>query len=142
MFCVSLQLMSPWTLSTMSGLHNKILYLWEDQVRSIRLLFAPPYLRIFGRCVLMCFPKPPFLWVLDTVVLMELCLCSQPMRCGQGAVLRCSAVCGAFLNCAEHSCTQMCHSGACQPCQLQVQQGEWRAARSIRCSDRRTFAWS
>lgn len=31
-FSVSLQLMSPWTLSTMSCLCNKILHLWEDQV--------------------------------------------------------------------------------------------------------------
>ncbi|XP_070708642.1 transcriptional repressor NF-X1 [Pempheris klunzingeri] len=53
------------------------------------------------------------------------CICgktSQPMRCGQGTVLQCDKVCGAFLNCAEHTCAQVCHSGACQPCQLQVQQ--------------------
>uniref|UniRef100_A0A8D3DB60 Nuclear transcription factor, X-box binding 1 n=1 Tax=Scophthalmus maximus TaxID=52904 RepID=A0A8D3DB60_SCOMX len=53
------------------------------------------------------------------------CICrktSQPMRCGQATVLRCDKVCGALLNCAEHTCTQVCHSGACQPCQLQVQQ--------------------
>ncbi|KAG7525568.1 transcriptional repressor NF-X1 [Solea senegalensis] len=53
------------------------------------------------------------------------CICgktSQPMRCGQATVLQCDKVCGALLNCAEHSCTQVCHTGACQPCQLQVQQ--------------------
>ncbi|XP_071340974.1 transcriptional repressor NF-X1 [Trachinotus anak] len=53
------------------------------------------------------------------------CICgktSQPMRCGQAAVLQCDKVCGAVLNCAIHTCTQVCHSGACQPCQLQVQQ--------------------
>lgn len=53
------------------------------------------------------------------------CTCgktSQPVRCGQGTVLRCDKACGAFLNCAKHTCTQVCHSGACQPCQLQVQQ--------------------
>lgn len=53
------------------------------------------------------------------------CICgktSQPMRCGQGAVLQCDKVCGALLNCAEHNCAQVCHGGACQPCQLQVQQ--------------------
>ncbi|XP_035508024.1 transcriptional repressor NF-X1 [Morone saxatilis] len=53
------------------------------------------------------------------------CICgktSQPMRCGQGAVLQCDKVCGAVLNCAEHTCAQVCHRGACQPCQLQVQQ--------------------
>ncbi|KAI3355372.1 hypothetical protein L3Q82_018214 [Scortum barcoo] len=53
------------------------------------------------------------------------CICrktSQPMRCGQASVLQCDKVCGALLNCAEHTCAQVCHSGACQPCQLQVQQ--------------------
>ncbi|KAK5898085.1 hypothetical protein CgunFtcFv8_015532 [Champsocephalus gunnari] len=53
------------------------------------------------------------------------CTCgktSRPMRCGQGAVLQCDKVCGAFLNCAKHICSQVCHSGMCPPCQLQVQQ--------------------
>lgn len=49
---------------------------------------------------------------------------SQPMRCGQLSLLQCGKVCGALLNCAEHTCTQVCHSGQCQPCQLQVQQCE------------------
>ncbi|MEQ2167130.1 hypothetical protein GOODEAATRI_000947 [Goodea atripinnis] len=44
------------------------------------------------------------------------------MRCGQASVLQCDKVCGALLNCGEHCCMQVCHSGACQPCQLQVQQ--------------------
>ncbi|KAM9712729.1 transcriptional repressor NF-X1 [Menidia menidia] len=53
------------------------------------------------------------------------CVCgrtSQPMRCGQAAALQCGAVCDAALNCGQHRCTQVCHGGACQPCQLQVQQ--------------------
>ncbi|XP_062235425.1 transcriptional repressor NF-X1 [Platichthys flesus] len=53
------------------------------------------------------------------------CVCgktSQPMRCGQATVLQCAAVCGALLNCAQHTCSQVCHSRACQPCPLQVQQ--------------------
>uniref|UniRef100_A0A3Q3K6N0 Transcriptional repressor NF-X1 n=1 Tax=Monopterus albus TaxID=43700 RepID=A0A3Q3K6N0_MONAL len=53
------------------------------------------------------------------------CICGktrQPMRCGQATVLQCDTVCGALLNCAEHTCTQVCHSGACQPCQLKVRQ--------------------
>uniref|UniRef100_A0A672HDS0 Nuclear transcription factor, X-box binding 1 n=1 Tax=Salarias fasciatus TaxID=181472 RepID=A0A672HDS0_SALFA len=53
------------------------------------------------------------------------CVCgktSQPMRCGQAAVLQCDQVCGAALNCVKHTCVQVCHSGACQPCQLPVQQ--------------------
>uniref|UniRef100_A0A3Q3W143 Transcriptional repressor NF-X1 n=1 Tax=Mola mola TaxID=94237 RepID=A0A3Q3W143_MOLML len=43
------------------------------------------------------------------------CICgktSQPMRCGQGTELRCDEVCGSLLNCAEHTCAQVCHSGA------------------------------
>lgn len=55
-------------------------------------------------------------------------LCSQPVRCGQGTVLQCDKVCGALLNCAEHTCAQVCHSGSCQPCQRQVQQGESHCA--------------
>lgn len=54
--------------------------------------------------------------------------CSQPTRCGQGTLLRCQEACGALLNCGEHACVQVCHDGACQPCQLQVQQGEYRTA--------------
>lgn len=53
------------------------------------------------------------------------CICgktSQPMRCGQAAVLKCDKVCGAALNCVKHTCVQVCHSGSCPPCQLQVQQ--------------------
>lgn len=50
--------------------------------------------------------------------------CSQPMRCGQGTLLRCQEACPALLNCGEHACLQVCHDGACQPCQIQVQQGE------------------
>lgn len=46
------------------------------------------------------------------------------MRCGQGTLLRCQEACGALLNCGEHACIQVCHHGACQPCQIQVQQGE------------------
>ncbi|XP_017262302.1 transcriptional repressor NF-X1 [Kryptolebias marmoratus] len=53
------------------------------------------------------------------------CVCgktSQPMRCGQASALKCDKACGAALNCGEHTCVQVCHSGTCQPCQLQVQQ--------------------
>lgn len=55
-------------------------------------------------------------------------VCSQPMRCGQGALLRCREACAALLNCGEHTCLQVCHDGACQPCQVQVQQGESESA--------------
>lgn len=126
--------MSPWTLSTMSCLYNKILHLWEDQVL---------ILIMFSLSVCSVFIFGPFkdigsyIWGFNAVILIEPYLCSQPMRCGQGTVLQCDKVCGALLNCAEHTCTQVCHSGACQPCQLQVQQGESLLQHSsIQCSDR------
>ncbi|XP_023806082.1 transcriptional repressor NF-X1 isoform X2 [Oryzias latipes] len=53
------------------------------------------------------------------------CICgktSQPMRCGQAAVLRCDRVCAALLNCAVHTCMQLCHAGPCEPCQRQIKQ--------------------
>lgn len=53
------------------------------------------------------------------------CICgktSQPVRCGQGSVLRCDSVCGLTLNCGKHTCAQVCHSGVCEPCQIQVDQ--------------------
>uniref|UniRef100_A0A8C7L7B0 Nuclear transcription factor, X-box binding 1 n=1 Tax=Oncorhynchus kisutch TaxID=8019 RepID=A0A8C7L7B0_ONCKI len=53
------------------------------------------------------------------------CTCgrtSQPMRCGQATAIHCDKQCGATLNCSEHTCTQVCHSGLCQPCPLQVKQ--------------------
>lgn len=78
-----------------------------------------------------CFSSQGF----DTIVMIGPYICSQPMRCGQGTVLQCDKVCGAILNCADHTCAQVCHSGACQPCQLQVQQGEARHG-SVQCSNR------
>ncbi|XP_057198696.1 transcriptional repressor NF-X1 [Triplophysa rosa] len=53
------------------------------------------------------------------------CICgrmSKQVRCSQTGPLLCQQVCGALLNCSEHSCAQVCHSGPCQPCQLRVQQ--------------------
>lgn len=73
-------------------------------------------------CNILCHPGP---CPQCPAFITKSCICgktSQPMRCGQAAVLQCDKVCGAFLNCAKHTCTQVCHSGECQPCQLQVQQ--------------------
>ncbi|XP_061614811.1 transcriptional repressor NF-X1 isoform X2 [Phyllopteryx taeniolatus] len=53
------------------------------------------------------------------------CVCgrtSQPMRCSQALLLHCDKACGASLNCGQHTCAQVCHAGACHPCQLQVLQ--------------------
>lgn len=49
---------------------------------------------------------------------------SQPVRCGQASAICCEQVCGAQLNCGQHNCTQVCHSGGCQPCQRRAEQGE------------------
>ncbi|CAB1349549.1 unnamed protein product, partial [Coregonus sp. 'balchen'] len=46
----------------------------------------------------------------------------QPMRCGQATAIHCDKQCEAILNCSEHTCIQVCHSGLCQPCPLQVKQ--------------------
>lgn len=86
-----------------------------------RTRYSSSFRHVFSRCSEL---SESYLWGLHITTLIELCLCSQPMRCGQGTVLQCNNVCGALLTCAEHTCTQVCHSGACQPCQLQVQQGE------------------
>ncbi|KAL7876243.1 hypothetical protein AOLI_G00112060 [Acnodon oligacanthus] len=53
------------------------------------------------------------------------CICgrtSKQVRCSQTESLRCEQVCDALLNCVEHHCSQICHQGQCQPCQLRVQQ--------------------
>ncbi|XP_043100969.1 transcriptional repressor NF-X1 [Puntigrus tetrazona] len=53
------------------------------------------------------------------------CICgrmSKQVRCSQTGPLLCDAVCGALLNCSEHLCAQVCHSGPCQPCRIHVHQ--------------------
>uniref|UniRef100_A0A673YLV0 Nuclear transcription factor, X-box binding 1 n=1 Tax=Salmo trutta TaxID=8032 RepID=A0A673YLV0_SALTR len=57
-----------------------------------------------------------------TIKYIHTSLYSQPMRCGQATAIHCDKQCDLILNCTEHTCTQACHSGLCQPCQLQVQQ--------------------
>nr|XP_057916740.1 transcriptional repressor NF-X1 [Doryrhamphus excisus] len=73
-------------------------------------------------CNILCHPGPcPQCPAFVT----KFCVCgktSQPTRCGQASFLHCDKECGVPLNCGQHLCTQVCHSGACQPCQLQVQQ--------------------
>uniref|UniRef100_A0AAZ3RI10 R3H domain-containing protein n=1 Tax=Oncorhynchus tshawytscha TaxID=74940 RepID=A0AAZ3RI10_ONCTS len=73
-------------------------------------------------CNILCHPGPcPQCPAFVT----KACICgrtSQPMRCGQATAIHCDKQCDLILNCTEHTCTQACHSGLCQPCQLQVQQ--------------------
>ncbi|MFT7809476.1 transcriptional repressor NF-X1-like, partial [Arapaima gigas] len=73
-------------------------------------------------CNILCHPGPcPQCPAFVT----KACLCgksSQPVRCGQPASICCNQVCGAKLNCGEHTCDQVCHSGTCPPCQLRTRQ--------------------
>ncbi|XP_075994388.1 transcriptional repressor NF-X1 [Genypterus blacodes] len=73
-------------------------------------------------CNILCHPGP---CPQCPAYVTKACVCgrmSQPMRCGQATALQCDKACGSILNCTEHTCAQVCHGGACQPCQLQVQQ--------------------
>ncbi|XP_062850075.1 transcriptional repressor NF-X1 isoform X2 [Trichomycterus rosablanca] len=74
------------------------------------------------RCNILCHPGPcPQCPAFVT----KSCICgrtSKQVRCSQTGALRCEQVCGAQLNCAEHSCSEICHQGQCQPCQVRVQQ--------------------
>ncbi|KAM4533753.1 transcriptional repressor NF-X1 [Odontesthes bonariensis] len=73
-------------------------------------------------CNILCHPGP---CPQCPAFITKSCICgrtSQPMRCGQASVLQCDKVCGALLNCAEHTCEQVCHSATCRPCQLEIQQ--------------------
>ncbi|KAJ8375129.1 hypothetical protein SKAU_G00057090 [Synaphobranchus kaupii] len=73
-------------------------------------------------CNILCHPGPcPQCPAFVT----KACVCgrtNQPVRCGQSASIRCGTVCGAALNCGEHSCAEACHGSKCQPCPLLVQQ--------------------
>lgn len=73
-------------------------------------------------CNILCHPGP---CPQCPAFITKSCICgktSQPMRCGQASVLHCDKVCGSILNCGQHVCAQVCHSGACEPCQLEVDQ--------------------
>uniref|UniRef100_A0A673GZU0 Transcriptional repressor NF-X1 n=1 Tax=Sinocyclocheilus rhinocerous TaxID=307959 RepID=A0A673GZU0_9TELE len=73
------------------------------------------------------------------------CICGRmrkQVRCSQTGPLLCEDVCGALLNCSEHFCAQVCHSGPCQPCRLRVQQACFCgvAFREVACgTDREKF---
>ncbi|XP_054840317.1 transcriptional repressor NF-X1 isoform X1 [Eublepharis macularius] len=47
---------------------------------------------------------------------------SHSVRCGHSTAIQCTNICGNVLNCGKHNCTQVCHSGKCQPCELTVKQ--------------------
>ncbi|XP_031759363.1 transcriptional repressor NF-X1 isoform X1 [Xenopus tropicalis] len=73
-------------------------------------------------CNILCHPGPcPSCPAFVT----KSCQCgktSQSVRCGQSTTFHCTNVCGNLLNCAEHSCTHVCHAGECQSCQQIIHQ--------------------
>lgn len=73
-------------------------------------------------CNILCHPGP---CPQCPAFITKSCVCgkmSKQVRCSQTGPLLCEEVCGTLLNCSQHSCAQVCHSGPCQPCQLRVQQ--------------------
>ncbi|XP_051970866.1 transcriptional repressor NF-X1-like isoform X2 [Xyrauchen texanus] len=93
-------------------------------------------------CNILCHPGP---CPQCPAFITKSCICgrmSKQMRCSQIGPLRCEEVCGSLLNCSEHSCAQVCHSGQCQPCQLLVQQACFCGVvfRKVACgTDRESF---
>ncbi|XP_077166375.1 transcriptional repressor NF-X1 isoform X2 [Paroedura picta] len=47
---------------------------------------------------------------------------SHSVRCGHSTAIQCTNMCGNILNCGKHNCTQICHSGKCQPCKFTIKQ--------------------
>uniref|UniRef100_A0A671LQ03 Transcriptional repressor NF-X1 n=1 Tax=Sinocyclocheilus anshuiensis TaxID=1608454 RepID=A0A671LQ03_9TELE len=73
-------------------------------------------------CNILCHPGP---CPQCPAFITKSCICGRmrkQVRCSQTGPLLCEDVCGALLNCSEHFCAQVCHSGPCQPCRLRVQQ--------------------
>ncbi|XP_059705376.1 transcriptional repressor NF-X1 isoform X11 [Haemorhous mexicanus] len=93
-------------------------------------------------CNILCHPGPcPSCPAFVT----KTCECGQTshsVRCGQSTKIHCSNVCGNSLNCGKHSCTQVCHSGKCSPCQLTVQQVCYcgRNFKEVLCGSKEEFS--
>uniref|UniRef100_A0A672S434 Transcriptional repressor NF-X1 n=1 Tax=Sinocyclocheilus grahami TaxID=75366 RepID=A0A672S434_SINGR len=69
-------------------------------------------------CNILCHPGP---CPQCPAFITKSCICGRmrkQVRCSQTGPLLCEDVCGALLNCSEHFCAQVCHSGPCQPCRL------------------------
>ncbi|EDO45870.1 predicted protein [Nematostella vectensis] len=74
------------------------------------------------KCNLLCHPGP---CPTCPVMVAKSCECgktSQQVRCGQTGVILCTDVCEKLLNCGNHNCQRTCHSGPCDPCDVEVQQ--------------------
>ncbi|KAH9505089.1 Transcriptional repressor NF-X1 [Bulinus truncatus] len=70
-------------------------------------------------CTILCHPGPcppccATVWIT--------CNCEKlkkNVRCSKSSKFQCDQVCGKELNCGIHNCTVVCHSGSCQPCQVE-----------------------
>ncbi|XP_058637203.1 transcriptional repressor NF-X1 isoform X2 [Onychostoma macrolepis] len=93
-------------------------------------------------CNILCHPGP---CPQCPAFIIKSCICGRmrkQVRCSQTGPLLCEDVCGALLNCSQHFCAQVCHSGPCQPCRLRVQQACFCgvAFRDVACgTDREKF---
>ncbi|XP_050970763.1 transcriptional repressor NF-X1 [Labeo rohita] len=93
-------------------------------------------------CNILCHPGP---CPQCPAFITKSCKCgrmSKQVRCSQTGPLLCEDACGARLNCSEHFCAQVCHSGPCQPCRLRVQQACFCGVvfREVACgTDRENF---
>eukprot|EP00118_Oscarella_pearsei_P011219 m.73620 g.73620 ORF g.73620 m.73620 type:complete len:884 (+) comp35851_c0_seq9:69-2720(+) len=75
------------------------------------------------KCNLMCHPGrcPPC-----PVMISVHCPCGKKMsrvRCSQASKIgSCGEVCKKMLRCGQHCCTEICHTGQCQSCEVKVKQ--------------------
>ncbi len=62
------------------------------------------------------------------------------VKCSSEKIPICDSVCSAKLNCKIHSCEVVCHSGECQPCQVDVPQKchSHQKERVVKCGDSET----
>ncbi|XP_058079587.1 NF-X1-type zinc finger protein NFXL1 [Magnolia sinica] len=72
-------------------------------------------------CVLQCHPGPcpPC----KAFAPPRRCPCGKKMitrRCSDKSILTCGQRCDKFLECMRHRCERMCHTGACDPCQVLI----------------------
>uniref|UniRef100_A0A1B6EVN5 Protein shuttle craft n=1 Tax=Cuerna arida TaxID=1464854 RepID=A0A1B6EVN5_9HEMI len=85
-------------------------------------VLASEYYSCVHRCTLLCHPGPcPPCVALVT----RKCGCgrsTQTVQCGQLQPLVCSAICSKSLSCGIHNCSNKCHLGPCQPCEVVINQ--------------------
>ncbi|XP_012946753.1 transcriptional repressor NF-X1 [Aplysia californica] len=73
-------------------------------------------------CTILCHPGPcpPC-----SAMVWQSCDCGQDrkhIRCSTAQAYQCDKVCKKPLNCSEHTCDQICHTGPCAPCSVSKQQ--------------------